>query len=348
MSLINFGNHNARIFKNIHWIGNCEAITGLYQTVSRCNYVPDFFDYKLTVTSIQEVKKYTTHNYNFSEIMDARAISLLKESISSEKNIMVMYSGGIDSTAICVSLLKNFNELQKSKVIILCTPQSYLEFPTFFKMLSKNFTIKYCSNNLEKYVNDNILVTGMTGDLLFASNGWIERGLAISDDLPKQNFKIAIPKILETIYPNYGDKIFDLYYPIVEESLFKITTASEFIYWFYYTQCYQMVFYAYLRYMNAFTNSTTFSRLYNFYDTPMFEYWSLNNIDKTIPYSNLDFKKPIKDYINEYVKDEIYISKQKFPSYGEVIEGNRFTYGLTEDWNFLDFDQSLKYFKFPK
>ena len=348
MSLINFGCQNVRIFNNIHWIEKCEAVTGLYQTVSRCKYKPDFFDYKLTVTSIDEVSMYRSHGYTFSDLMDMRIISVLDQAIKAEKNIMIMYSGGIDSTGICISALKNFSEVDKKRVIILCTPQSYYEFPSFFNILAKNFTIQYCSNTLEKYVNNNILVTGMTGDLLFGSNGWVERALSIDKDLVYQDYKTGIPKVLESIYPQYGKKIFDLYAPIADESLFEIKTTSEFIYWFYYSQCYQMVHYAHIRYASAFTNKDSFNQLFNFYEDPMFEYWSLNNIGSTIPYTHADFKGPAKDYICEYLKENTFLNKKKFPSYGEVIEGNRFNYGITEDWEFLNFEDSLRYFKFPK
>lgn len=346
MSLINFGSQNHRIFKNKHWIGNFESITGLYQMISRCRYKPDFFDYKLTVSSIDEVSKYKHHSYSYSELIDIRINEVLTLAKNKNKNIMIMYSGGLDSTALCVSVLKNFNKVDKLLVTILCSPQSYHEFPEFFSTLSKNFKIKYCSNNLEKHVKENILVTGMQNDLLFGSNGWIERALSIDEKIVYQTFDIGMPKIFESLFPTYGKKIYNLYYPIIKECLFDIKTTSEFIYWFYYTQAYQMVYYAYLRYNGSFTSKNSFEQLFNFYDHHMFEYWSLNNLNLSIPYSHDQFKKPVKDYIYDYTKNKNYYLKRKFPSYGEIIQGNRFNYGLTEDWKFLNFNESLNYFKY--
>lgn len=345
MSLINFGSQNHRIFKNIHWIGNFESITGLYQMISRCKYKPDFFDYKLMVPSIEEVSSYKSHSYSYSDLLDIRILDALNLAKNQNKKIMIMYSGGLDSTAICVSALKNLNRQDRELVTIVCTPQSYFEFPEFFPILSKNFKIKYCINSLEKYVEDNILITGMQNDLLFGSNGWIEKLLGIDEKMVYENFYTGIPKLFEYLFPNYGKKVFDLYQPIVDESLFEIKTSSEFIYWFYFTQSYQMVYYAHTRYTGAFSKKETFDQLYNFYDCSLFEFWSLNNLGLTIPYSHEQFKLPVKDYICEYLKEDNYRNKRKFPSFGEVMQGNRFNYGLTENWEFLDFEESLKYLK---
>lgn len=346
MSLINFGSQNHRIFKNIHWIGNFESIIGLYQMISRCKYKPDFFDYKLMVPSIEEVSKYKHHSYSYSDLVDMRVLNLLEFAKKSNKNIKIMYSGGLDSTAICVSVLKNFNAQDKELVTILCTPQSYFEFLEFFPILSKNFKIKYCINSLEIYTKDSVLVTGMQNETLFGSfNGWIERAIAIDEFLVYKDYHIGMPILFENLYPGFGKKIFDLYQPITEECLFEIKTVSEFIYWFCYTQSYQMVYYAHTRYTGAFSKKETFDQLYNFYDCSLFEFWSLNNLGLTIPYSHEQFKLPVKDYICEYLKEDNYRNKRKFPSFGEVVLGNRFNYGLTENWEFLDFKESLKYLK---
>lgn len=345
MSLIIFGNQNSRIFKNIHWLSNCEGITGFYQNISRCNYKPDFFNYKLMVPTIDDVKNYPSHSLSFSDLVDIRINELFNVSTNSNKNISILYSGGLDSTAIVIGILKNFSIADRKNVTLLCTPSSYYEFPKIFSMLVKNFNIQYCCHALEKYTKNSVLVTGMANDLHFGSNGWIQKAISIDKDLPYENYESGMKKFLEFLYPNFGTKLFNLYRPIVEESLIPIKTVNEFIFWYYYTQGFQLVRFAYLRYKNTFTSLQTFNKLFQFYDDPRFEYYSLNNIHLTISYEHHQFKKPVKDYICDFLKDDSYQKKGKFPSYGEVIEGNRFNFGVTENWEFLSFKDSLKYFK---
>lgn len=345
MALITFGNQNSRIFKGLHWVGNCAGTIGLYQFMSRCSYNTDFFDYKITVPTVEDIKKYPLHMHTFSDLMDMRIQMVKEKAAQTNKNIMIMYSGGIDSTAILISVLKNFTKEDKEKTTILCTPSCYFEFPELFSTIVKNFRVQYCCHALEKYAKDNILVCGSHADPLFGSNGWVEKAITIDKNLPYSNPDSGMPKLLEALYPNFGKKIYDRYYPIVEESLFAINSVSEFIYWFYFTHGWQISRYAYLRYANTFNTKESFESLYNFYEWDKFEVWALNNLGSVIPRTHDEFKRPPKEYISDYLGNNLYDRKRKFPSYGEVIEGNRFTYGVTENHEFLEFQDSLKYFK---
>jgi hypothetical protein len=257
----------------------------------------------------------------------------------------ILYSGGIDSTAMLISILKNWNKQEQSRVTVLCTPHSYYEFPDFFKIINQHFKIEYCKNQFQTYFDQGLLVSGIQADLLFPNSHWIEYAWNISEDLVYKNYKDSIPKIFEIMFPGYGQQVFNKYHEIVVNPIFEVKNTSDFCYWFWYSQFYHKVVLHHCVGEHSITSKESFDKLYNFYDFHMFETWSLKNVQRNTPLRGNNLKKPLKDYIIEYTKLKEYVKKSKIPSYGNVHSGNRFTNGITESWEFISLEKSLQYLK---
>jgi len=57
-------------------------------------------------------------NKKISTICDERALEIQDKLLSSNKELYVMWSGGIDSTAVLVSILKNFKSEALKRVVV--------------------------------------------------------------------------------------------------------------------------------------------------------------------------------------------------------------------------------------
>jgi hypothetical protein len=338
MSLLLFCNLDNSILKNDHWSGNFNLFPPLFQTISRCNYKPDIFDYKLIVPSISDLSKITPHVLSWEELMDLRSAELSKIN----EQIFILYSGGIDSVGICASIIKNWSVEDQKKITILCTPQSYYEFPEFFKTIVKNWNVKYLENNLDQYAEKGYLISGMIADYLFLDSGLTRRAFDLN--IPFINYKDGILKIWTNMSNiKIGKEIFEKYHQIIEDSMYPIDTTLDFISWFNFSQFYQKGTLSHLNQKNSFLNLKNFSKVINFHDTIDFQLWHTNNRDIIFPKKSTDYKLVCLDYINNIINLENYISKKKFPSYGQVISGNKFNHGLTDDWKFISYHESLKF-----
>ena len=83
----------------------------------------------LPFLKLPEFKKVTT---DFEELCEKRARYLLDKAISTNRKLTIMYSGGIDSTLIMVSLLKVATDKEiQDHIIVLLTQASIFENKTF-------------------------------------------------------------------------------------------------------------------------------------------------------------------------------------------------------------------------
>ena len=78
-----------------------------------------------------EMPDYNTFTKSFSDVCDSKALSI-KSSIHEGNKFALMYSGGIDSTVILVSLLKNLSTTELRNIVICCSADSIIENPLFF------------------------------------------------------------------------------------------------------------------------------------------------------------------------------------------------------------------------
>lgn len=109
-------------------------------------------------------------DYQLHDLFDKRAIEVFEFAKQQNKRIALMWSGGIDSTAVLVSFMKNLSESDLKIIDIVMSTESIVEnFEFFKKYISGKFNyiqlldFDMCNETLEKY----ILVHGDPGDAVF-------------------------------------------------------------------------------------------------------------------------------------------------------------------------------------
>ena len=130
------------------------------------------FPIKTEVLPQCELPEFKTIDASFEELCNTRARQLLDHAIATDRKLAILYSGGIDSTLIMVSLLKvaTPEELRNHTVCVLSNI-SIAEKRNFFndhimkKVPVESSYLFYAFLGNDKY----IIVSGEGGDQLFGS-----------------------------------------------------------------------------------------------------------------------------------------------------------------------------------
>jgi len=283
-----------------------------------------------------------------SDLLDARALEI--NSIAKEKNkkIIILWSGGIDSTCILVSFLKNLSKEDLKNVSIgmnLLSVQENLNF--FLNHILNKLNIIDLSTILisNKFLKNNIVVQGDPGDGIHYPGTWhfdhmIAQGthlnnfmdhlddMAIGVNFNKEHATRGWPE-LEGFCKKYLDDGFGRWYiDKIKDNIIDckvndyITTVADFWWWHYfnikwdhYTQC---VLFNMRKDFTEALDPIEVEEYFKctFYHTDTFQNWAWSNLKKLV---GVDAHKTLKlearQYIFKYDKDQIYFdTKRKVPS----------------------------------
>jgi hypothetical protein len=113
-----------------------------------------------------------TDQLSFDQIADEFGYRICKE-MDSDKQVYMMWSGGIDSTSVAVSLLRNIKNNQYKNLHVVSSALSRQENPMFYH----NFLSKFDQIELFEFnpglldINNTLILDGEGGDQIFGSGG---------------------------------------------------------------------------------------------------------------------------------------------------------------------------------
>lgn len=259
-----------------------------------------------------------------ADLYDERAIEIFKNAKIQNKKICIMWSGGIDSTSILVSFLKNLSPSDHEILTVILTTTSIIEnFNFYSKFISEKLN---CLNYLDvemtdDFLNKHIVIHGDPGDCLFGPSMPMYRSFIANgthntrwkDHLPKM--KEELNKIAGTVMPhkNFGDWYVDKITNNLIDSKQDtyVSSISDWWWWAYFNfrwefSCQRPFFY--LRNfscvhsisqhnINEFAKNT-------FFNTEKFQLWSYSNLKSLVGGDVRNHKKEIKEYIFHFDQDE--------------------------------------------
>ena len=255
-----------------------------------------------------------TPSLDFEEVCDNRAIELLDRAIKTNRKLLVMYSGGIDSTLILVSLLKNASHKDlKRYVHVLMSDESISENKKFYNdYVSRYFNISnsYMFNHF-MCSTEYIFITGEGNDQLFGSQVLINNVLLfgqtpwevpVSRELIVKYFRNA------TDTDDEAEQLFDILNSVCLAAPIPIDTMYKWFWWINFTCKWQSVFLrsaSFVKKQNE-QNLKLFDNYEMFFSPQEFQLWSMNNSNLLIGDSYKQYKKVCKDIIYNFNKDENY------------------------------------------
>lgn len=252
---------------------------------------------------------------SFESLCNERAVELLEKAERRDVLLYAFWSGGIDSTLVLTSLLKNATAAQKKRIVVLMSEESITENPNFYRDFIHG-KLERESSTMFSYLlgTKHLFVNGEHNDQLFGSDivaVVIERFGAhvIHQPYDRQLF-------LTFIAERVGDPEAAAFYVGLFERLkaaapVDIRSNYDMFWWINFALKWQTVYTRMLSY-TAERNVPNMTKAYlsenyaPFYNTEKFQLWSMNNMDKKIKDEWRTYKWLCKDIIYDFAKDAEY------------------------------------------
>jgi hypothetical protein len=265
---------------------------------------------------------------SFSSVTDRRCIELLKE--KNDRPWLIFWSGGIDSTTVLTSVLKNTTVEDRKNIQVVCNRISVYENPRFFyNHIEKNFNLIdtseiYGNSSLDIFKKYYVL-NGEFNDQLSVGRG--AEFLRIGSDIGLKDCTRDPDQLLESLAKTLGSESACWYYERMIENIqstdLPITTYFDFCWWQFFNYVWTTLHIdRYSRYVRRHTHSLENFKLYdlstvNWFNSEEYQQWSMYNMLVNRDYGNsvASGKQYAKEYIYEFDHDEYYrLFKTKTPS----------------------------------
>lgn len=246
------------------------------------------------------------------ELIDKRANELLGKSIT------VQWSGGVDSTTVLLSLIKN--GISKEDLLIFYDTNSMTEYPKLYLWLKdQGYNMKQIKKWRKELSNTqtDIITNGWCADQLYGSIFFHEGYRDYFSPLPEFLMSISFPfgDLTKEEAHNYAQ----IYKDAAKQSIdVDLSIAAE-LGWY-------INFSLKWTWVSAFNDlflldTPSANKTQCFFNTDYFQAWAIGNY-KNIAKFNIYgenaryYKQPFKEYCNEVFPDDDYLNnKTKFPSW---------------------------------
>jgi hypothetical protein len=255
---------------------------------------------------------------SFTQITNERSEEIRQVILNSEsQRIVVLYSGGIDSTICLSSLIQNLNKEELSRVDICMSSESIVENPIFYdKFIKGKFNILDSAlfNYQEIEAAGNIALTSDLGDSIFGTELGNEFYLKHSDLNPEDSFLKHSDKIIQFFNLNSSLQFSKIFYQRLIENIntakIDIFSIHDFFWWYIFNLKYMdcalrgPVFY---HYGDTNREKTIKENILHWFNTTDYQKWSLtnnNNGQKIRGNSAATYKWAGRQYIYQFDKSE--------------------------------------------
>lgn len=265
------------------------------------------------------------------------------------RKFRIMYSGGIDSSAIVAAFI-NFYGLDKASQIveICCSPESINENPWLWDRYIRRgkFTLVPSVKHTSMWNDDVVVVSGEINDQLFGGDGLARY---------KRNRDIYSTKNPDDyVYASFSKKneITDYYLNVLSPQLskapFPLLNFYMYIWWRNFSSYYgtnQLKQFSQIR-LDKIPDHLIENSYGQFFSSDEFQKWSMK-WHQDYPESFCDFdnqKKPCKDFIINVLNIPEYSDKIKHPSYPRLHTKRPLIAFIDEDHNvYRDWTQLTKF-----
>lgn len=283
---------------------------------------------------------------SFTQVTDQRCHDLLLA--KSDRPWAVSWSGGIDSTVIVASLLKNLSKEDRSNVIIYCSPSSIAEYPLFYhKHIYPNFKVLDSSYIAPIVDSDCYYIDGEPGDQLFSHR--YSRYLH-SMDLGNKNWRTHSKELIGFVSQystkEFAEWLYDGMKFNIDSTVAPIADIKDWFWWLSFNFCWIPVR---LRHLILYDSSCPvdiyLERMIHWFNSKEYQLWSFNNNHTGSKEGTTlaESKIAARRYIYDWTRDEYYYKyKTKTDSGSRVNPGNRHFLCILDDYSKLYVDTDLE------
>jgi hypothetical protein len=303
------------------------------------------FKYTIATETIEDIiKNEPRNNRSFGEQAEKTALEIKEK--TQGHNVYLMYSGGIDSTTALVAMMNTWGH-DLDRLYILMSSRSILEFPEMWHNINMTFKGRIINSIdcFDEFYKSGYIITGEHGDQVFGSDQILAATTIFGETIIHKNWKDYIHHFYNLQFNKTCNvnKLIDLFSQTTDYCPFKIVTMFDWVWWINFTNKWQLV-----KYRSLITRSTEnlkekYERVINFYSSPSWQKWSLDNHDQKIKNTMLSYKFPAKEYIVKNTGFIEYLKKPKVGSLQHVSKNFVRPDGLDENFNVLNINQCLEF-----
>lgn len=285
---------------------------------------------------------------DFATITDDRCLQL--KGRNWDRPWLVEWSGGLDSTVIVCSILRNLDRSDLSNITIGLTRSSIYENPAFFDQhIRPNFDLLDISG--QSYDNvylDHYLINGEPADML-PGGGLAEhaRRCGIDLTLPWRNERQLLVDFLATTTAGARGAawLYDMMAQELDHNHPDRAPVDQLVEWFWWINfCWKWMPLTLHRLFPGQQQAHKYmASLINWFDSPQYQQWSMNIGRYALvrhATSHMPYKEPWRDYIKS-VWSDAYYNKFKIKTASSSVKANQQTsWGcLLDDLSYLTIEQ---------
>lgn len=265
------------------------------------------------------------------DVYDMRAIELVGRAKDTDKNIFLQWSGGVDSTAMLVSFLKNLSVADRDLLTVVMSTNSILENMDFYRdhIHGQLKTVNWLDVDVnDRFLDKNMILHGDPANCLFGPSGMMYANLVSSGDhlSPWKDHVYDIAEAIDrqtSLRANtvdigewYVKKVSDV---LDELDYTHVKTVADWWWWNYFNFRWYASIVRPLIWSRKDIKKPISQKNYQdfiddtFYAGLDFQRWSFSNLNRLItPDPDKTFKVDAKKYIFEFDQNKTYRDKKKF------------------------------------
>jgi hypothetical protein len=266
---------------------------------------------------------------SLSDIADQRALELNQIAKEQNKRILIMWSGGIDSTMVVSSFIKNLSTADLQNVAVVLTLNSIMENYDFYKtqIAGKINCVPWLTVDLtDDFLEKNIVLHGDPGDCLFGPSISMYQSLmpdgkhlepytkhldTIARVIEERNKEAVLRFNVPGIGKWYSNRITQNLQEVAPEG---VVNVADWWWWHYinFKWSYSIMRPVFRRKTNGSelislkTENTQSYYKNSFFNTDRFQQWSYSNLPYHVGSDKQNHKRQAKDYIYDLDHNDVY------------------------------------------
>lgn len=286
---------------NVSLVDRCDILTGPYNFHNQFPVPRDLNNF----------------DKGYDEICIERAVEIAEHARTINKPIVILYSGGIDSTAVVISFLLALNGDTRD-ITIAMNNSSLVENPNFYySHIRGKFKLLASERALDLLTGDCIMVGGEFNDQLFGSDivGSYRNQYSMQAAFEPYSDKNIVPFLVHSGMKEQNARIwFDIIdQHIKQTNLAEIHDVKDFFWWLNFSFKWQSVYY---RMISRTSNPTLINQnflnnyYFQFFVTEDFQRWSMLNPHRKFGKTWESYKLAAKEFILTFTRDHEYFNNK--------------------------------------
>lgn len=272
-------------------------------------------------------------NHSWEQVSDQRCVELRKTHF--DRPWTVMWSGGIDSTVIMASIIKNLATADYQNITVACSAMSIWENPQFyFNYIKPNFKTVHSEWAISKEAIDQevYMIDGEPADQLFGGMG-VAPDLIFQDaSVMKKNIRTHKDDAINFLSRNTDRKFAEWYYNVVITNAgsagVEINTLHDMIWWIAFNHTWTSVKFRFLHFghwKNIKNAGFFLDKFIHWFDSNNYQAWALHNqiTDQKINQTAAEYKLAAKKYIYSLDQNKYYYTYKTKTASGDISHLNR-------------------------